>query len=55
VLPALYIVLCCVVMALLLLSPITRTESISGLVLVLIGIPVFFLWRALERPVIDDA
>jgi APA family basic amino acid/polyamine antiporter len=55
VLPALYIVLCCVVMALLLLSPITRTESISGLVLVLIGIPVFFLWRALERPVIGDA
>jgi len=50
VLPALYIVLCCGVMALLLLSPTTRTESISGLVLVLIGIPVFYLWRSIERP-----
>jgi APA family basic amino acid/polyamine antiporter len=50
VLPALYILLCCGVMVLLLLSPTTRTESISGLVLVLIGIPVFFLWRRVERP-----
>jgi basic amino acid/polyamine antiporter, APA family len=49
-LPALYILLCCGVMLLLLLSPTTRTESISGLVLVLIGIPVFFLWRRVERP-----
>ncbi|MEO8561840.1 MAG: amino acid permease [bacterium] len=49
-LPALYIVLCCGVMALLLLSPTTRTESISGLVLVLIGIPVYYLWRRIERP-----
>jgi APA family basic amino acid/polyamine antiporter len=55
VLPALYIALCCGVMALLLLSPTTRTESISGLVLVLIGIPVFFLWRRLERPAAADA
>jgi basic amino acid/polyamine antiporter, APA family len=55
VLPALYIVLCCGVMALLLLSPTTRTESISGLVLVLIGIPVFFLWRRVERPAVADA
>jgi basic amino acid/polyamine antiporter, APA family len=50
VLPALYIVLCCAVMLLLLLSPTTRTESISGLVLVLIGIPVFLLWRRVESP-----
>jgi APA family basic amino acid/polyamine antiporter len=49
-LPALYIVLCCAVMLLLLLSPTTRTESISGLVLVLIGIPVFYLWRRVEGP-----
>jgi len=49
-LPALYIVLCCGVMTLLLLSPTTRTESISGLVLVLVGIPVFYLWRRVERP-----
>jgi APA family basic amino acid/polyamine antiporter len=50
VLPALYILLCCGVMVLLLLSPTTRTESISGLVLVMIGIPVFYLWRRVERP-----
>jgi basic amino acid/polyamine antiporter, APA family len=50
ILPALYIVLCCAVMLLLLLSPTTRTESISGLVLVLIGIPVFLLWRRVEGP-----
>jgi APA family basic amino acid/polyamine antiporter len=50
VLPALYILLCCGVMVLLLLSPTTRTESISGLVLVMIGIPVFYLWRRAERP-----
>ena len=48
--PALYIVPRCGVMTLLLLSPTTRTESISGLVLVLIGIPVFYLWRRIERP-----
>ena len=47
-LPALYILLCCAVMVLLLLSPTTRTESISGLVLVLIGIPVFYIWRRAE-------
>lgn len=50
VLPALYILLCIGVMVLLLLSPTTRLESISGLVLVLIGVPVFFLWRRAERP-----
>ena len=54
-LPALYIVLCCAVMLLLLLSPTTRTESISGLVLVLIGIPVFYLWRRAEAPASADA
>ena len=49
VLPLLYIVLCCGVMVLLLISPATRTEAVSGLVLVLIGIPVFYLWRRAER------
>jgi APA family basic amino acid/polyamine antiporter len=49
-LPLLYIVLCCGVMVLLLLSPATRTEAVSGLVLVLVGIPVFHLWRRVERP-----
>jgi basic amino acid/polyamine antiporter, APA family len=55
VLPALYIVLCCAVMLLLLLSPTTRTESISGLVLVLIGIPVFYVWRRVEGPAVPRA
>jgi basic amino acid/polyamine antiporter, APA family len=55
VLPALYVVLCCAVMLLLLLSPTTRTESISGLVLVLIGIPVFYLWRRVEGPTATSA
>jgi len=54
ILPALYIALCCAVMLLLLLSPTTRTESISGLVLVLIGIPVYYLWRRVEGPAAVD-
>jgi APA family basic amino acid/polyamine antiporter len=55
VLPLLYILLCCGVMVLLLLSPTTRTEAVSGLVLVLIGIPIFYLWRRVEGPAIADA
>jgi basic amino acid/polyamine antiporter, APA family len=55
VLPALYILLSAGVMVLLLLAPTTRTESVSGLVLVLIGIPVFYIWRRLERPAIAAA
>jgi basic amino acid/polyamine antiporter, APA family len=48
VLPALYIALAGGVMILLLLSPTSRTEAVSGLVLVLVGIPVYFLWRKAE-------
>jgi APA family basic amino acid/polyamine antiporter len=48
VLPALYIVLAASVMILILLSPTSRTEAVSGLVLVVIGIPVYFLWRKVE-------
>src|SRR5215204_1754791 len=40
ILPALYIALAGGVMILILLSPTSRTEAVSGLVLVLIGIPV---------------
>jgi APA family basic amino acid/polyamine antiporter len=47
-LPALYIVLAASVMVLILLSPSSRQEAISGLVLVIIGIPVYFLWRKVE-------
>ena len=50
VLPALYILLAAGVAVLLLLAPTTRTESVSGLVLVLVGIPVFYIWRRAERP-----
>ena len=50
VLPALYIVLTTVVMLLILASPTTRQDAILGLVLVLIGIPVFYLWRRAESP-----
>jgi APA family basic amino acid/polyamine antiporter len=51
VLPALYIALTTLVMLLILLSPSTRQDALFGLVLVLLGIPVYFLWRWVEsRP-----
>jgi hypothetical protein len=31
-----------------LIAPKTRTEALSGLALVLIGIPVYFIWRRVE-------
>jgi APA family basic amino acid/polyamine antiporter len=48
VLPALYILLAGALAVILLLAPQTRTQSIFGLVLVLIGIPVYALWRRAE-------
>jgi APA family basic amino acid/polyamine antiporter len=45
VLPALYIVLASAVAVILLVADKTRAQAISGLVLVLIGIPVFYLSR----------
>lgn len=48
VLPALYIALAGGVMLLILLSPTSRTEAVSGLALVLVGIPVYFMWRKAE-------
>ncbi len=47
-LPALYIVLAGAVSIILLLAPQTRTQALSGLVIVLIGIPVYALWRRVE-------
>ncbi len=44
-LPGLYIVLSSVVCVILLVAPATRVEAISGLVLVLLGIPVYWGWR----------
>ena len=46
VLPALYICLSAGVAVLLLLADKTRTQAVSGLVLVLVGLPVYWLWRA---------
>jgi APA family basic amino acid/polyamine antiporter len=48
VLPALYIVLAAAVAIVLLIADKTRTQAISGLVLVLVGVPVYFLWRRVE-------
>lgn len=45
VLPALYIVLAIAVAITLLLAAKTRAQALSGLAIVLIGIPVFYVWR----------
>lgn len=44
-LPGLYIVLAAAVAVILLIAPQTRAQAISGLGIVLLGIPVFYLWR----------
>jgi basic amino acid/polyamine antiporter, APA family len=48
VLPALYIVLAATVAVILLVADKTRAQALSGLVLVLLGIPVYYLWRKAE-------
>jgi APA family basic amino acid/polyamine antiporter len=48
VLPALYIVLALTVAVVLLISDSTRAQALSGLVLVALGNPVYFLWRRAE-------
>jgi APA family basic amino acid/polyamine antiporter len=48
VLPALYIVLAFTVAVVLLISESTRAQALAGLVLVALGIPVYFLWRKAE-------
>lgn len=48
ILPALYIVLALTVAVVLLISDKTRAQAMSGLVLVALGIPVFYLWRRVE-------
>jgi APA family basic amino acid/polyamine antiporter len=44
-LPGLYIVLAAAVAVILLIAPQTRAQALTGLGLVLVGIPVFYLWR----------
>ncbi|HJU88843.1 MAG TPA: amino acid permease [Gemmatimonadaceae bacterium] len=48
-LPALYIVLATAVALILLIADKTRAQAFSGLVLVLLGIPVYYLWRRASR------
>ncbi len=48
VLPALYIVLASAIAVILLIADQTRAQAISGLVIVLLGVPVYFIWRKVE-------
>ncbi len=46
VLPALYIVLASTIAIVLLIADKTRAQAISGLVIVALGVPVYYLWRS---------
>lgn len=48
VLPGLYIILASAIAVILLIADKTRAQAISGLVIVLLGVPVYFLWRTVE-------
>jgi APA family basic amino acid/polyamine antiporter len=48
VLPALYIILALAIAVILLIADQTRAQSLWGLVIVLLGVPVFFIWRKVE-------
>jgi basic amino acid/polyamine antiporter, APA family len=50
VLPALYIVLASVVAIALLIADKTRAQAAIGLVLVCLGVPIYYLWRSSLRP-----
>jgi basic amino acid/polyamine antiporter, APA family len=47
-LPALYIALAATVAVILLIADKTRAQAFSGLVLVLLGIPIYYVWRRVE-------
>ena len=49
VLPALYVVSAASIAVILLLAAKTRAQALAGLVLVLIGVPVYLLWRRGQR------
>ena len=49
VVPALYMLLCATVAVALLVAPKTRTQALSGLVVVLVGVPVYLAWRGSSR------
>ena len=46
ILPALYVVLTGLIAVDLVIQPATRTYSLLGMLLVLIGVPVYYLWRS---------
>ncbi|HKN58923.1 MAG TPA: amino acid permease [Gemmatimonadaceae bacterium] len=48
VLPALYIILASAIAVILLIADQTRAQALSGLVIVLLGVPAFFIWRKVE-------
>ena len=48
-LPALYLCLTTAVMVLILLSPSSRQDAFIGLALVVLGAPVYWLWRSMKR------
>jgi len=48
VLPALYIILASAIAVILLIADTTRAQALSGLVIVLLGVPVYFIWRKVE-------
>jgi APA family basic amino acid/polyamine antiporter len=50
--PALYMLLCTAVAVTLLLAAKTRTQALSGLVVVLVGVPVYYVWRGASRPAV---
>jgi APA family basic amino acid/polyamine antiporter len=48
ILPGLYIVLATAIAVILLIADKTRAQALSGLVIVLLGVPVYFIWRKVE-------
>jgi uncharacterized membrane protein len=48
-LPALYIVLASAISIALLIADKTRAQALIGLVLVLIGVPVYYAWQRLSH------
>ena len=49
-LPAVYVALAAAVSVILLIADKTRAQALSGLALVVLGVPVYFVWRRVERP-----
>jgi APA family basic amino acid/polyamine antiporter len=48
VLPALYIILASAIAVILLIAEQTQTQALFGLAIVLLGVPVYFIWRKVE-------